>query len=447
MRELLHSYSTRPVQIRRVIDAHKGWIESRLGVSLSEAVILETDVSFYNAALPRLGYRDRHAEVPTAIARLIEQLESVEMPPAHVPHIELTRERASRASLKRLLSDASDSCAYSMELVDCPVLLQLKDLSVPLIALSVKYHAGPDSASENGQDVVVIPRSGMDDFVALLKIITRPDRKARLLVAHEEQVVNRCDWDQLVLDPAIVSKLRDDFESFFSRENWFRKMRLPYRRGYLLHGPPGNGKSTAIRAMLTSRGLSAYSIRFFDDHVNDDDLEGLFAWAAREAPAVVLLEDVDRCFPRSGTSKTKVSLQALLNCLDGVASGEGIITLATANDPTALDPAILRRPGRFDRVICFPNPTADLRYQYFVKMHPSFAHANLSEAVEESDGFSFAQLRESFIMAAQVDFCDAGEIKVSNLMESIRSLRDSSHYSAMKGSTGFVVPSTNGRKA
>jgi hypothetical protein len=50
-------------------------------------------------------------------------------------------------------------------------------------------------------------------------------------------------------------------------------------------------------------------------------------------------------------------------------------------------------------------------------------------------------------MAAQADFGDDREIKVSDLMESIRSLRDGSQYSAMKGSTGFVGPSTNGRKA
>jgi chaperone BCS1 len=51
--------------------------------------------------------------------------------------------------------------------------------------------------------------------------------------------------------------LKDDFESFFKREAWFRSNKLPFRRGYLLHGPPGNGKSTAVRAMMTSRGLTA----------------------------------------------------------------------------------------------------------------------------------------------------------------------------------------------
>ena len=112
-------------------------------------------------------------------------------------------------------------------------------------------------------------------------------------------------------------------------------MRLPFRRGYLLHGPPGNGKTSVIRAILTSAGLSAYTLRLFDSQTDDEDMERLFERVVNHAPAVILFEDIDRAFPRTGESKSKVSLQQLLNCLDGVATGEGILTLATANDPTA----------------------------------------------------------------------------------------------------------------
>ena len=449
MQELNLTYATRSIQVHRIIDVHREWIESRLGVSLSEAIILETEIPFYNAALPRLGYFDAWAEVSTPLARLIEQLEFAEIPPSHVPHIELTRERAvDRHSLKRLMADVQDSSStYALNLVNSPVMLQLRDVPFPLVALCVKYYAGPDSTGEESQDIILIPRSGMATFIAQLKTLTRPDGKPRLKVAHDEQLLSRCDWDQLVLDPAIVSLLRDDFESFFQREDWFRKMRLPYRRGYLLHGPPGNGKSTAVRAMLTSRGLTAHSIRFFDERTDDDDLEHLFARAAKDAPSVVLLEDIDRCFPRAGSSKTKVSLQALLNCLDGVASQEGIITLATANEPTALDPAILRRPGRFDRVVCFANPTPELRQQYFRTMHPAFAEANLDQVVEESAGFSFAQLRECFIMAAQQNFGSDRETEVADLMNSIWSLRSSTLVGSLKSLAGFASPAANGQKA
>ncbi len=267
------------------------------------------------------------------------------------------------------------------------------------LALSVKYHSGPGSECE--QDIVVLPRAGVGSFISFLKTLTAPDGKARLKIGYEDtQVIGKCSWDQLVLDPNIISLLKDDFEAFFQREEWFRQMRLPYRRGYLLHGPPGNGKTSAIKAALNSQ--TAHTLRLFDEHVDDNDLDRVFRRAAQDAPSVILLEDIDRAFPRSGASKTKVSLQQLLNCLDGVASGEGVITMATANEPTDLDAAILRRPGRFDRVILFPNPSSELRRQYLIQMHSSFAQADLGEVVEESAGFSFALLREAFVMACSV---------------------------------------------
>ena len=227
-----------------------------------------------------------------------------------------------------------------------------------------------------------------------------------------------------MLDSSITSLLKDDFGSFFEREPWFRKMRLPFRRGYLLHGPPGNGKSTAIRAMLTSAGLTAYTLRLFDSRTEDADIDRVFERAVSHAPAMILLEDLDRAFPRAGESRSKVSLQQLLNCLDGVATGEGIVTVATANEPTILDPAILRRPGRFDRVVHFPNPSSALRHEYFCRMHDKFVAANLDSVVSDSEGFSFAQLREAYIMAGQPAFEANREILVKDLSSGVRSLRE-----------------------
>ena len=446
MHQLNHSYTTETTQIRRAINRDKGWIEKSLGVDLSEAVILKTDLAFCDAALPKLiGHTDRDAPVKTAIARLTERLQSVGVPPGNFPIVSLSKRRAVYRGQHHFVGESTKSAAYSMERTDGPMVLRVRDLDFPFVALRIRYHEGPGSSRESVQDVIVVSREGVPSFVSLLKSLTTSDGKPRLQVGSEAEIIQRCDWDQLTLDPVISSLLRDDFESFFAREDWFRKMRLPFRRGYLLHGPPGNGKTSAIRAMLTSRGLTAYTIRFFGEHTDDDDLDQLFRQAADEAPAVVLLEDIDRVFPRTGQSKTKVSLQALLNCLDGVATGEGIITLATANEPTALDPAILRRPGRFDRVVCFPNPTPELRRQYFVNMHPPLGSFNLDEVVEECAGFSFAQLREVFIMAAQIEFGKDREIAVEDLISSIWSLRGTTLVENMKASAGFATPSSSKR--
>jgi len=233
--------------------------------------------------------------------------------------------------------------------------------------------------------------------------------------------------------------LKDDFESFFEREAWFRENKLPFRRGYLLHGPPGNGKSTAIRAMMTSRGLTAYAMRLFDSQQDDSDLDHLFDIAVKNRPCMVLLEDLDRVFPKTGETKSRISLQALLNALDGVGTGEGIVVVATANEPTILDPAILRRPGRFDRVVHFPNPSAELRLQYLQLLNPSLPARRLTLSVEHSDGLSFAQLREVHVIAGQRAFERKGEIGEGDLLLAIRALRQSNVSASRNGTAaGFL---------
>jgi SpoVK/Ycf46/Vps4 family AAA+-type ATPase len=308
------------------------------------------------------------------------------------------------------------------------------------VAFTISYHAGPDSPCENTAKVLLFKRGATGQVLQLLESLSKSDGEPKLNIHNSgTRRVSPCEWNQLVLDPGIASLLRDDFESFFQREQWFRKMRLPFRRGYLLHGPPGNGKSTAIRAMLTSAGMTAYTLRLFDAQMSDGDMDRLFERAAKHAPAMVLLEDIDRAFPRTGQSRTKVSLQQLLNCLDGVATGEGIVTVATANEPTILDPAVLKRPGRFDRVVHFPNPSSVLRREYFVRMHNQFAPADLDAVVSDSDEFSFAQLREAYIMAGQLAFEGHREISVDDLSFGVRSLRETSQLASNRNNrAGFI---------
>ena len=304
--------------------------------------------------------------------------------------------------------------------------MRLHRITSPVIALNVQYHSGPGADLDSVAHLLISRRECAAEVVGLMEHLDRRDSQPRLHVSGgSTRPVERCDWEQLVLDRSALSLLKDDFESFFERESWFREKRLPFRRGYLLHGPPGNGKTTAIRAMMSSRGLSAYTMRLFDRRTDDGDLDGLFEKAFRNRPALVLLEDLDRAFPKTGETRSSISVQQLLNCLDGVATGDGIIVVATANEPAILDPAILRRPGRFDRVVHFPNPTPELRREYFRRMNPTFSFANLKELASKSGGLSFAQLREAYIMAGQRAFERKGEISREDLLSGIVSLRES----------------------
>src|ERR1035441_2928463 len=241
------------------------------------------------------------------------------------------------------LGGRSKTQKSTLSWADCPIALRIRrqDCEFVIVSINVSYHTGPGSDLESTTRLIITRRESASEVMRLIEELDRRDNKPRLhVVGSSKRQIVGCKWDDLVLDYKIRSLLKDDFESFFEREAWFRANKLPFRRGYLLHGPPGNGKSTAVRAMMTSRGLTAYTTRLFDSQVDDSDLDRLFELAVKNRPSMVLLEDLDRAFPRTGESKSRVSLQQLLNNLDGVGTGEGVIVVATANEPTILDPAI-----------------------------------------------------------------------------------------------------------
>jgi hypothetical protein len=432
MKTLLHEFLPSPVLLRKTLESHKSWMEAKLGVALADAVILEVDIDLAQIGVEKiLGCSTRADATSRAARSLIPLLASAETPPGFPPLLELSK-RALRGKANSFFeSDAffdepRTGLRFNLEWKDCPVAMRFQRVTTPVIAWNAHYHMGPGSGEESVAHLLITRRECAAELVALVEDLDRDDRQPRIHVLNgTTRSIQRCDWEQLVLDQSALTLLKDDFESFFERESWFREKRLPFRRGYLLHGPPGNGKTTAIRAMMSSRRLSAYTMRLFDKHPDDGVLDQLFERALRNRPALVVLEDLDRAFPKTGESRSKISIQDLLNCLDGLASGEGIIVVATANEPAILDPAILRRPGRFDRVVHFPNPSPELRQEYFLRMNPAFSSASLKELAVKSSGFSFAQLREAYIMAGQRAFETKDEISHGDVLSGIDSLRQS----------------------
>jgi hypothetical protein len=440
-----HEFLPSPVLLRRALNLHQFWIEANLGVALADAVIFEVDIDLAQIGVEKILDCSNRSDATSRAARsLIPLLDSADIPPGVPPLLELSkrslkRDSSSLLDLVTLSAEPQSRLRFNLEWKDCPVVLRFQRSTSPVIALNAYYHIGPGSNEDSVAHLLIARRECAAEVVALVEDLDRDDRQPRIHVLNgTTRSIQHCDWEQLVLDQGALTLLKDDFESFFERESWFREKRLPFRRGYLLHGPPGNGKTTAIRAMMSSRGLSAYTMRLFDKRSDDGALDQLFEKALRNRPALVVLEDLDRAFPKTGETRSTISIQDLLNCLDGVATGEGIIVVATANEPAILDPAILRRPGRFDRVVHFPNPSSDLRQEYFRRMNPTFSSASLKELAVKSVGFSFAQLREAYIMAGQHAFETKDEISQGDVLAGITSSRQSMlPASKRNSSSGF----------
>lgn len=158
----------------------------------------------------------------------------------------------------------------------------------------------------------------------------------------------------VVLDVGIAEGIVNDVKEFVSSPGWYMDRGIPYRRGYLLYGPPGCGKSSFITALAGELEYSICVLNLSERGLSDDRLNHLLAVAPQQT--IILLEDIDAAFvSRDSQSENATAYQGmgrltfsgLLNALDGVASTEARIVFMTTNHLDRLDPALIR-PGRVD---------------------------------------------------------------------------------------------------
>ena len=152
-------------------------------------------------------------------------------------------------------------------------------------------------------------------------------------------------------------------------EDWYLDRGLPWRRGWLLHGPPGTGKTALVRAVAEDLDLPVYAYDL--GSLRNDELREAWANMLAEAPCLALLEDIDAVFHGRENVAVKeggLTFDCLLNCLDGVQRADGLLVVLTTNHPERLDPALgsadsnATRPGRVDRVVELPPLDEDGRF-------------------------------------------------------------------------------------
>lgn len=220
-----------------------------------------------------------------------------------------------------------------------------------------------------------------------------PDEEMRLSI-------EKASFDSLVFDPKFITDLRHQVDSFFESSEVYERYGMQHKRGLLFEGPPGNGKSCAVKALIAPLKVPKLFIKNFRDAYDDEGcgVDAVFERVRQLAPCVVIMEDVDSLIHRS-------FLSSVLNQLDGVKPLNGVFIIGTTNYPTKLDPAIRHRPSRFDRIVRFGPPQAPERKRYLMA-HVDGQHADMAVTDEDMDklvvkteGFSYAYLKELVVSA------------------------------------------------
>ena len=213
-------------------------------------------------------------------------------------------------------------------------------------------------------------------------------------------------WDDVILSSEMKNTLVQDVEGFFDNKEAYEEFAVPWKRGLIFHGTPGNGKTISLKALMKSlydradpvptlyvKSLAGCSNEFYAIRL-------IFDKARRTAPCILIFEDLDSLI------KTNVK-SFFLNEVDGLEDNNGLLMIGSTNYLDRLDPGISKRPSRFDRKYHFALPAKSERAKYcrfwqqkLEKNAKVDFPEELCDAIAQiTEGFSFAYLKEAFVTA------------------------------------------------
>jgi transitional endoplasmic reticulum ATPase len=199
-----------------------------------------------------------------------------------------------------------------------------------------------------------------------------------------------------------VARVREIVELPLKYPRIFERLGILAPKGVLLYGPPGTGKTLLARAVAAESRVHFIPLngpeimrKFYGE--SEAKLREVFEEAARRAPAILFIDEIDAVAPKraevTGEVEKRVVAQ-LLSLMDGFVARGQVIVIGATNIPEVLDPA-LRRPGRFDREIEIGVPNTQARLQ-ILRIHtramPLAPDVDLMEVAEHTHGFVGADL-------------------------------------------------------
>lgn len=192
---------------------------------------------------------------------------------------------------------------------------------------------------------------------------------------------------------SFTDRILNEIDSFWKKADLYKQNNLIHKRGILLVGAPGVGKTSLITLLINQLkekdGIVFLVNNYKDFIVLTDCLNPIIRKIEPNRPIITVIEDIDKLIEENGDNDSE-----LLNFLDGKNSIDHHIVIMTSNNTNELSGALLR-PSRVDMHFEIPAPDADIRKEYFEKK--GINSTNINAFVKATNAMSFAQLKEVFI--------------------------------------------------
>lgn len=206
---------------------------------------------------------------------------------------------------------------------------------------------------------------------------------------YDTKIDSRAE-DSVILPEGLLDNLKLDLNNFIDSKDWYKGLGIPYRRGYLLHGTPGSGKSSTVLVLASLLKYNIYILRISE--ATDSRLFKLMKDVPKKS--LILIEDIDAIFRERDAQKKDMhcTFSGLLNALDGVEAVGDRIVFLTTNYKDKLDAALIR-PGRVDYQIEFKNASKAQAKQLFERFYKDGTYSqDFCDLIEEGK-YSMAELQ------------------------------------------------------